>query len=35
VILAGETCEVFKTSQVFGEPTHHIHCGCVLVYFIH
>jgi len=31
MILAGETCEVLKTSQVFGEPTHHIHCGCVLV----
>jgi len=30
MILAGETCDVFKTSQVFGEPTHHDHCGEVL-----
>jgi len=30
MILTGETCEVLKTSQVFGEPAHHIHCVCVV-----
>ena len=26
-----KTCEVLKTSQVFGKPTHHIHCCGVLL----
>ncbi|RLC07388.1 MAG: hypothetical protein DRI57_26045 [Deltaproteobacteria bacterium] len=30
MILTGETCEVFKTSQVFGGQTRHDHCGEVL-----
>jgi len=31
MILTGETCEVSKTSQVFGGQTRHDHCGGVLV----
>ena len=30
IILTGETCEVLKTSQVFGEPARHDHCSEVL-----
>jgi len=32
MILTGETCEVSKTSQVFGDLACHDYCGRVLVH---